>query len=179
MRSVHCCSIATKESSADRRTRRPRWTKSGCHRAGFRALFCLDAERDSRQQAGVVGTRRLPISGRCRSWGQREPAAEPRRSRFRVATGILAPAPTVVDCARVGGSIRASRPRRKTPIERGSVTSVTGKASNRGERSGSRAAPGGRPGAALPRVRGPLHRADRGPSRAVAGDGQGVLLRPD
>ena len=48
-----------------------------------------------------------------------------------------------------------------------------------GSRPGCRPSPGGRPGAALPRVRGPLDQADRRPARSLAGDGQGVLLRPD
>ena len=43
---------------------------------------------------------------------------------------------------------------------------------------GSRAAPGGRSGAPLPRVGGPLDPRDRGPARAFAGHHQGVLLRP-
>ena len=62
------------------------------------------------------------------------------------------------------------------PIEGGSVTRCDGYGVNGGNGSSSRASPGGRPGAALPRVRGPLDQADRGPSRAVAGNGQGVLL---
>ena len=67
----------------------------------------------------------------------------------------------------------------ETPIERGSVTRRDGQGVNRGNGSGSRASPGGCPGAPLPRVRGPLDQADRRPARPLAGDGQGVLLRPD
>ena len=67
----------------------------------------------------------------------------------------------------------------ETPIERGSVTRCDGQGVDRGNGSGSRASTGGRPGAALPRVRGPLDPADRRPARSLAGDGQGVLLRPD
>jgi Helicase conserved C-terminal domain len=44
--------------------------------------------------------------------------------------------------------------------------------------SGSRASPGDRPGAPLPRVRGPLDQADGRPSGPFAGDRQGLLLRP-
>ena len=53
-----------------------------------------------------------------------------------------------------------------------------GQGVNRGHWSGSRASAGGRPGAPLPRVRGPLDQADRRPSRSLVGDRQGVLLRP-
>ena len=67
----------------------------------------------------------------------------------------------------------------ETPIERGSVTRRDGQGVDRGNGSGSRASPGGRPGASLPRVRGPLDQADRRSSRSLSGDGQGVLLRPD
>ena len=67
----------------------------------------------------------------------------------------------------------------ETPIERGSVTRCDGHGVNRGIGSGSRASPGGRPGAPLPRVRGPVDPADRRPSGPFAGDGQGVLPRPD
>ena len=66
----------------------------------------------------------------------------------------------------------------ETPIERGSLSRRDGQGDNRGNGSGSRASPGRRPGAALPRVRGPLDQADRRSSRSVFGDGQGVLLRP-
>ena len=59
------------------------------------------------------------------------------------------------------------------------MTRCDGQRVKRRNRPGSRASPGGRPGAALPRVRGPLDQADRRPSRSLAGDGQGVLLRPD
>jgi hypothetical protein len=59
------------------------------------------------------------------------------------------------------------------------VTRCDGQGLNRGHGSGSRASPGGRPGAALPRVRGPLYQADRRPSRSIVLDCQGVLLRPD
>ena len=58
------------------------------------------------------------------------------------------------------------------------MTPCDGQGVNRGNESGSRASPGGRPGAALPRVRGPLDPADRRPTRSLAGNGQGVLLRP-
>ena len=67
----------------------------------------------------------------------------------------------------------------ETPTERGSVNRCDGQDVNRGNWSGCRAAPGGRPGAPLPRVRGPLDKADRRPYRPLARDGQGVLLRPD
>ena len=67
----------------------------------------------------------------------------------------------------------------ETPIERGSVTRCDGQGVDRGNGSGSRASPSGGAGTALPRVRGPLDPADRRPARSLAGDGQGVLLRPD
>ena len=46
-------------------------------------------------------------------------------------------------------------------------------------RSGCRAPASGGVSTPLQGVRGPLDQADRGPSRAIAGDHQGVLLRPD
>jgi hypothetical protein len=58
------------------------------------------------------------------------------------------------------------------------VTGCGGQGVKRRSRSGSRASPGGRVGAALPRIRGPLDQADRRPPRSLAGDGQGVFLRP-
>jgi hypothetical protein len=67
----------------------------------------------------------------------------------------------------------------ETPIERGSVSRCDGRGVNGRAGSGSRASPGGRPGASLPRVRGSLDQADRRPSRSLSGDRQGVLLRPD
>ena len=84
--------------------------------------------------------------------------------------------------AQVRASRRSSRcvpTSSETPIERGSVPPCDGQGVNRGNGSGSPASPGGRPGAALPGLRGPLDQADRRPSRSLAGDGQGVLLRPD
>ena len=66
-----------------------------------------------------------------------------------------------------------------TPFERGSVTCCDGQGVKRGNGSGSRASSCGRPGASLPRLRGPLDQADRRPSRPLSSDGQGVLLRPD
>ena len=59
------------------------------------------------------------------------------------------------------------------PIERGSVTRCDGHGVNRGNGSGSRASPDGRLGAALPRVRGPLDRADRRSPGTLAGHDQG------
>ena len=59
------------------------------------------------------------------------------------------------------------------------MTRCDGPGVNRGNASGSRAPPGSRPGASLPRVRGPLDQSDRRSPRSLAGDGQGVLLRPD
>ena len=59
------------------------------------------------------------------------------------------------------------------------MTRCDGQGVNRGNGSGSRASPGGRSGASLPRVRGPVDQADRGSSRPLARDDQGVLLRPD
>ena len=67
----------------------------------------------------------------------------------------------------------------ETPTERGSLTRRDGQGVNRGNGSCSGASPGGRPGSALPRVRGPLDQADRRSARTLAGDDQGVLLRPD
>ena len=55
------------------------------------------------------------------------------------------------------------------PILLGSVTRCDRQGVNRGNGSGSRASPGGRPGAALPGVRGPLDQADSRPARAFAG----------
>ncbi len=67
----------------------------------------------------------------------------------------------------------------ETPSQRGSVAGRDGQGVNRENGSGSRASPGGRLGAPLPRVRRPLDQADRRSPRSLAGDGQGVLLRPD
>ena len=66
----------------------------------------------------------------------------------------------------------------ETPTKRGSVTRCDGQGISRGNGSGSRASPGGRPGAALPRVRGALDQADRRPPRTLPSDHQGLLLRP-
>ena len=63
--------------------------------------------------------------------------------------------------------------------ERSSVTRCDGQGVNRGNGSGSRASTGGRPGAPLPRVRGPVDRADRRASRPLASDGEGLHLRSD
>ena len=63
--------------------------------------------------------------------------------------------------------------------ERGSVTRCDGQRFNRGELVGFSSVAGRSPWRPLPRVRGPLNRADRRASRPRAGDGQGVLLRPD
>ena len=83
--------------------------------------------------------------------------------------------------ARIG--VRCSQPREltspKTPIDEGSVNGCDGRSVSFGARSGSRASPSGRPSAPLPRVRGPLDRADRRPSRSLPRNDQGVLLRPD
>ena len=106
--------------------------------------------------------------------------ASSSRACLRLSTSITADASGVSDCAgrtSSRGTIRA-RTSTKTPIDRGSVTRCDGRGVNRGKRSGSRASPGGRLGAALPRVRGPLDQADRRPSRSLSGDSQGVLLRP-
>ena len=59
------------------------------------------------------------------------------------------------------------------------MTWCDGQGVKRGNGSGSRASSCGRPGASLPRLRGPLDQADRRPSRPLSSDGQGVLLRPD
>ncbi len=67
----------------------------------------------------------------------------------------------------------------ETPIERGSVIRCGRQGVNRENGSGSRASPGRRAGATLPRVRGALHQADRGSSWSLAGDDQGVFLRSD
>ena len=77
-----------------------------------------------------------------------------------------------------GAMPRMHRAPTETPIERSSVTRGDGQGAYRGNGSGSRASPGGRSGASLPRGRGPRDRADRRTSRSLAGDGQGVLLRP-
>ncbi len=67
----------------------------------------------------------------------------------------------------------------ETPIERASVARCDEQGVNRRNGSSSRVSPGGRLGAPLPRVRGPLDQADRRPSRPLTGDDQGLLLRPD
>ena len=82
-----------------------------------------------------------------------------------------------------GNEVQPARPylratSAETPIERGSVTGVTGDASSAGTDRVRRASPGGLPGAPFPRVRGPLDRADRRSSRSLTGDDQGVFLRP-
>ncbi len=136
--------------------------------------------------------------GRC-CWSH-EASKQPRCRRDRFRRGAAAPGPRHCLSARpafvvaqaslrrrrqsryargLGVRLARTRSATKTPIERGSVTRCDGHGVNRGNGSGSRASPGGRPGASLPRVRGPLDQGDRGPARPLAGDGQGVLLRPD
>ena len=108
-------------------------------------------------------------------------SASTRRPAFILTVSVVALTTTDALRARrrssrcVGTCVPTST---ETPTERGSVTRCDGHGGNRGFRSGWRASPGGRPGASLPRVRGPLDQADRRPSRSLAGDGQGVLLRP-
>ena len=120
----------------------------------------------------------------CSRWAPaaRQPVTSPAPG-FRSTRSVGGETSGVPDCARVGGPawcVRTCVPTStETPIERGSVTRRDGQGVDRGNGSGSRASPGGRPGASLPRVRGPLGQADRRSSRSLSGDGQGVLLRPD
>ena len=143
-------------------------------RTATRGLSDLRSHRTSSliQQSTTTAKTCRPNRGRSR--------ASSSRACLRLSTSITADASGVSDCAgrtSSRGTIRA-RTSTETPIERGSVTRCDGRGVNRGNGSGSRASTGGRPGAALPRVRGPLDQADRRPSRSLAGDRQGVLLRP-
>ena len=92
------------------------------------------------------------------------------------ASSRMPPLRQEIQSARPAPSVPTST---ETPMERGSVTRCYGQGVIRGNVSGSRASPGGRSGASLPRVRGPVDPADRRPPRSLAGDDQGVLPRSD
>ena len=152
----------------------------------YQTTYRYPQQRQFWALAGHARTRICKLKVGCHASAPGEIRQPPTRGVItpgpclRLSTSITADASGVSDCAgrtSSRGTIR-TRTSTKTPIERGSVTRCDGRGVNRGIGSGSRASPGGRSGAALPRGRGPLDQADRRPSRSLSGDGQGVLLRP-
>jgi hypothetical protein len=133
------------------------------------------------RSVSTASTRATPLVGAIPLPGERSSASRPASLSERACRRRLPRLPAVPLCAgrRSGRCVGTCVPTStETPIERVSVTRCDGQGVNRGNGSGSRASPGGRPSASLPRVRGPLDQADRRPPRSLAGDGQGVPLRP-
>ena len=135
-------------------------TPRRCQRAQARQPRLLESRKLSTVDGSV--TRSSPF---CFLWDPAARAVARRAPCFRSARSVGG------DASRSLGSRAGRRSSRcvgtcvptstETPIDRGSVTRCDGQGVNRGNGSGSRASPGGRTGAALPRVRGPLDRADR------------------